>query len=158
MTYGGAYNEQRFSKLKQIDRETVKTLGLKWFADYDTNLDQRGSPLYVDGVIYVSTAWSKCTRSTRRPARSCGSTTRRSRASGCATCCGNVNRGIAAYNGKIYLGTLDARLVAIDAKTGKEAWSTDTIKGDHSDPLNRYSITMAPRVARGKVFIGTLRR
>ena len=69
-------------------------------------------------------------------------------------CCGNVNRGIAAYDGKIYMGTLDARLVAIDAKTGKEAWSTDTIQGDHSDPLNRYSITMAPRIAKGKVFIG----
>jgi PQQ-dependent dehydrogenase (methanol/ethanol family) len=69
-------------------------------------------------------------------------------------CCGNVNRGLAAYEGRIYMGTLDGRLVAIDAKTGTEAWSTDTIPGDHNDPLNRYSITMAPRVAKGKVFIG----
>jgi PQQ-dependent dehydrogenase (methanol/ethanol family) len=52
------------------------------------------------------------------------------------------------------MGTLDARLVAVDAKTGKAAWETDTIVGDHNDPLNRFSITMAPRVAKGKVFIG----
>src|SRR5690606_707166 len=57
-------------------------------------------------------------------------------------------------NGKIYVGTLDARLIAIDAKTGETAWSTNVIVGDREDPLNRLSITMAPRVAKGKVFIG----
>ena len=56
MTYGGTYSEQRFSPLKQIDASNVSTLGLKWFADYETNQDQHGSPLYIDGVIYVSTA------------------------------------------------------------------------------------------------------
>jgi alcohol dehydrogenase (cytochrome c)/quinohemoprotein ethanol dehydrogenase len=64
-------------------------------------------------------------------------------------CCGIVNRGIAAWNGKIYLGTLDGRLVAIDARTGKEAWSTLTI-----DKSKHYSITSAPRVAKGRVLIG----
>src|SRR5262245_54367648 len=55
-TYGGSYNEQRFSPLKKIDSSNVGTLGLDWFADYETNQDQQGSPLYIDGVIYVSTA------------------------------------------------------------------------------------------------------
>ena len=55
-TYGGSYNEQRFSPLKKINDANVKDLGLAWYADYDTNQNQHGSPLYVDGVIYVSTA------------------------------------------------------------------------------------------------------
>ena len=154
-TYGGSYSEQRFSPLKAIDTTTVGKLGLAWFADYDTNLDQHGTPLYVDGVIYVSTAWDKVYAFDAKSGKQLwqynpkvpGEWLRN-------VCCGNVSRGIAAYNGKIYVGTMDARLVAIDAKTGKEAWSTDTIEGDHNDPLNRFSITMAPRIAKGKVFIG----
>ncbi len=126
-----------------------------WHADYDTNLDQHGTPLYIDGVLYVSTAWNKVYAFDAKTGKQLwqynlkvpGEWLRNA-------CCGNVSRGIAAFNGKIYIGTMDARLVALDAKTGKEAWVTDTILGDHSDPLNRYSITMAPRIAKGKVFIG----
>ncbi len=154
-TYGGSYSEQRFSQLKQIDASSVGKLGLAWYADYDTNLDVHGTPLYVDGVLYVSTSWNHLyafdakTGATlwEYDAHVPGEWLRN-------VCCGNVSRGIAAYEGRIFMGTLDARLVAIDAKTGKEAWSTDTINGDHADPLNRYSITMAPRIAKGKVFIG----
>jgi quinohemoprotein ethanol dehydrogenase len=154
-TYGGGYSEQRFSPLKAIDTTSVGKLGLAWFADYDTNLDQHGTPLYVDGVIYVSTAWDKVYAFNAKSGKQLwqynpkvpGEWLRN-------VCCGNVSRGIAAYNGKIYIGTMDARLIAIDAKTGKEAWVTDTIEGDHADPLNRFSITMAPRIAKGKVFIG----
>jgi alcohol dehydrogenase (cytochrome c)/quinohemoprotein ethanol dehydrogenase len=69
---------------------------------------------------------------------------------------GLVNRGIAAWRGKIIMGTLDARLVAIDAKTGKEVWSTDTVPDSLGlgEMGKHYAITMAPRVAKGKVFIG----
>jgi quinohemoprotein ethanol dehydrogenase len=155
LTYGGSYSEQRFSPLKAIDAGNVGTLGLQWFADYDTNLDQHGTPLYVDGVLYVSTAWDKLYAFDAKNGKQLwefdpkvpGEWLRN-------VCCGNVSRGIAAFNGRIYMGTLDARLIAIDAKTGKAAWSTDTIQGNHADPLNRYSITMAPRIAKGKVFIG----
>ncbi|MES2605273.1 MAG: PQQ-binding-like beta-propeller repeat protein, partial [Pseudomonadota bacterium] len=59
MMVGGTYEERHYSALNQITRDNVNTLGLSWFADYDTNLSQQGTPLYVDGVIYVSTAWSK---------------------------------------------------------------------------------------------------
>jgi PQQ-dependent dehydrogenase (methanol/ethanol family) len=155
-TYNGNYGEHRFSPLKAINTDTVKDLGLAWFADYDSNLDQQGSPLYVDGVIYVSTgSFNKLNAFNAKTgellwqynAHTDGAWLRN-------VCCGNVNRGIAAYNGKIYMGTLDARLVAVDAKTGKPVWETDVIQGDRNDPLNRFSITMAPRVAKGKVFIG----
>ena len=155
LTYGGSYSEQRFSPLKQIDTTNVGTLGLAWFADYDTNLDQHGTPLYVDGVLYVSTAWNKLYAFDAKTGKQLWQYNAKVPGEWLRNvCCGNVNRGIAAYNGKIYMGTLDARLVAIDAKTGKEAWATDTIEGDHNDPLNRFSITMAPRIAKGKVFIG----
>src|SRR6185437_7157879 len=53
MTYGGTYSEQRFSPLQKINTSNVGTLGLQWFADYETNQNQHGSPLYIDGVIYV---------------------------------------------------------------------------------------------------------
>src|SRR5687768_13736218 len=56
MTYGGTYSEQRFSPVKKIDASNVSQMGLQWFADYETNQNQHGSPLYIDGVIYVSTA------------------------------------------------------------------------------------------------------
>ncbi len=150
MTYGGNYEEHRFSGLKQIDKNTVKDLGLVWFADYDTNLQQAGTPLYIDGVIYVSTAWSKIyaydaktgTQLWQYNPKTPGEWIQK-------VCCGIVNRGIAAWNGKIYIGTLEGKLVAVDAKTGKEAWSVLTI-----DPKQHYSITSAPRIANGKVFIG----
>ena len=155
MTYGGSYSEQRFSKLAKINRDTVKTLGLSWFADYDTNLQQTGTPLFVDGVLYVSTAWSKVYAFDAKTGKQLWQYNPKVPGEWAAkVCCGLVNRGIAAYNGKIYVGTLDARLVALDAKTGSEAWSTLTFEGSKDDPTNRYSITMAPRIVKGKVMIG----
>jgi len=58
MSYGGTYAEQHYSALTQINRNNVAQLGLAWFADYDTNLTQAGTPLEIDGVLYVSTAWN----------------------------------------------------------------------------------------------------
>ncbi|MEN9704340.1 MAG: hypothetical protein RLZZ393_219 [Pseudomonadota bacterium] len=156
MTYGGSYSEQRFSGLKQINRDTVKQLGLAWFADYDTNLSQQGTPLYIDGVIYASTAWSKVYAFDAKTGKTLWQYNPKVPGEWAANvCCGLVNRGIAAYDGKIYVGTLDARLVAIDAKSGQEVWSTVTLdEAKRNDPIQRYSITMAPRVVKGKVVIG----
>jgi alcohol dehydrogenase (cytochrome c)/quinohemoprotein ethanol dehydrogenase len=150
MTYGGTYSEQRYSKLSQINKSNVKDLGLVWFADYDTNLQQAGTPLAIDGVIYVSTAWSKVYAFDVKTGKTLWQYDPKTPGQWIANvCCGIVNRGIAAYDGHIFLGTLDGRLVAIDAKTGKEDWSVLTI-----DKTKHYSITSAPRVAKGKVLIG----
>ncbi len=150
MTYGGTYSEQRYSSLAQINRGNVGELGLAWYADYDTNLQQEGSPLYIDGVIYVSTAWSKVYALDARTGKTLWEYDPKTPGQWIANvCCGIVNRGIAAWDGKIYIGTLDGRLVAIDAKTGQEAWSVQTI-----DPSKHYSITGAPRIAQGRVLIG----
>ena len=156
MTYGGTYSEQRFSPLKQVNTGNVEQLGLKWFADYETNQNQHGSPLYIDGVLYVSTARNVVYAYDARSGKQLWKYNPVIQGERLRYNLGLVNRGIAAWNGKIIMGTLDARLVAIDAKTGKQLWSTDTVPASLNlgDMGNHYSITMAPRVAKGKVFIG----
>lgn len=156
MTYGGTYSEQRFSSLKQINSSNVGRLGLKWYADYETNQDQHGSPLYIDGVIYVSTARDVLYAFDAKTGKQLWKYNPMIHGERLRYNVGLVNRGIAAWRGKIYMGTLDARLVAVDAKTGKQVWSTDTVPASLGlgDMTNRYAITMAPRVAKGKVFIG----
>lgn len=152
--YGGSYDEQRFSPLDQINDTNVQDLGLAWYMDYDTNQNQHGSPLYIDGVIYVSTS--------RNVVHAIGAKSGERLWTYTPIIIPNpnlglVNRGIAAYDGKIYMGMLDAHLVALDANTGQEVWNTDTVPastGLSEDMRGQYSITMAPRVAKGKVFIG----
>ncbi len=150
MSTGRTYSEQHFSPLDQIDTTNISDLGLAWYADLDTNQNQQSTPLFVDGVLYVSTAWSKVYAFD-------GATGEQlwyydpmiDGARQQDICCGVVNRGVAAWNGKIYVGVLDGRLVALDAGTGQEVWSTQTF-----DPALRYAISGAPRVAEGKVLIG----
>jgi glucose dehydrogenase len=127
MTYGGTYSEQRFSPLTKIDASNVKGMGLQWFADYETNQNQHGSPLYIDGVIYVSTARNVVHAFDAKTGKQLWKYNPMIQGVRLRYNVGLVNRGIAAWHGKIIMGTLDARLVAIDAKTGKEAWSTDTV-------------------------------
>jgi quinohemoprotein ethanol dehydrogenase len=150
MTYGRDYSEQRYSPLEQIDTETVSELGLAWFADLDTARGQEGTPLVIDGKIYISTAWSKVKAydaATGEPLwaydpKVAGEVAPKA-------CCDVVNRGIAAWGDKLFVGALDGRLIALDRATGEEAWSTVTV--DQSKP---YTITGAPRVIDGKVIIG----
>src|SRR5688572_6354033 len=150
MSHGRTYDEQRFSPLAQINTENISQLGLTWFADLDTNRGQEATPIVVDGVIYVSTAWSKVKAyeavsgkllwefDPRVPLQWAG-----------RGCCDVVNRGVAAWNGKVFLGSYDGRLIALDARTGSVAWEVNTV--DRNKP---YSITGAPRVVKGKVLIG----
>jgi len=150
MTVGGTYEERHYSPLNEINRDTVSRLGLSWFADYDTNLSQQGTPLYIDGVIYVSTAWSKVyAYDARTGAQLWQYDPQTPKEIAIKVCCGIVNRGIAAYEGKIYLGTLDGYLVAINAKTGQEEWRKLTVDAD-----KQYTVTSAPRVIKGQVVIG----
>lgn len=121
LTYGGNYEEQRYSQLKQITKDNINQLGLAWFADYDTNLQQEGTPLYIDGVLYISTAWSKLYAFDAETGKQLWKYDPKVPGEWAVNvCCGLVNRGIAAYNGKIYIGTLDGRLVAVDAESGKK--------------------------------------
>jgi len=152
-TYGGSYNEQRFSPLTAINDGNVAQLGLAWYSDYDSNQNQHGSPLYADGVIYVSASRNHLYAIDARTGQRLWSY---APVQVPHQNLGNVNKGIAMFNGKIYMGTLDGRLVAINARTGKPVWETDTIPANvvGADNVNKYSLSMAPRVAKGKVFVG----
>ena len=150
LSVGRTYDEQRFSPLKQVNVENVSRLGLAWFADFDSNRGQEATPLVIDGVIYVSTAWSRVKAYDARSGRQLWAYDPKVPGEFAGKgCCDVVNRGLAAWNGKIFVGSYDGRLIALDASSGKLVWETLTV--DHSRP---YTITGAPRVVKGKVLIG----
>ncbi len=150
MTYGRTYSEQRFSPLSRITADNAKQLGLAWYADLDTNRGQEATPLEIDGVLYVSTAWSMVKAYDAKTGKLLWSYDPAvPRALGVRGCCDVVNRGVAAWQGKIFVGAFDGRLVALDARTGKPVWSVMTV-----DPAKPYTITQAPRVIKGRVVIG----
>jgi quinohemoprotein ethanol dehydrogenase len=151
LSYGRTYDEQRFSPLDRIDVGNVTQLGLAWSFDLDTaHRAQESTPLVIDGVMYVTSAWSKLFALNAKTGKQIWAYDPKVPGeAGVNACCDVVNRGAAAWNGKIFLGTLDGRLVAVDAATGKLAWEVMTTPAG-----SRYTITGAPRVFGGKVLIG----
>ncbi|MEE4350908.1 MAG: PQQ-dependent dehydrogenase, methanol/ethanol family [Pacificimonas sp.] len=150
LNYGLGYDEQRFSPLSAVNAETVERLGLTWFADMDTARGQEATPLHIDGKLYITTAWSMVKAyDAKTGALLWEYDPGVDRARGVMACCDVVNRGVAAWGDKLFVGALDGRLIALDRETGREVWSTVTL--DQSQP---YTITGAPRVIDGKVMIG----
>jgi alcohol dehydrogenase (cytochrome c)/quinohemoprotein ethanol dehydrogenase len=150
LAVGRTYDEQRFSPLKQVDTTTVAKLGLAWSADFDTNRGQEATPLAIDGVLYVSTAWSKVKAYDARTGRLLWAYDPKVPGEFAGRgCCDVVNRGLAAWNGKIYVASYDGRLIALDAKTGTVVWNVLTL--DHDKPVTS---TGAPRAIKGKILIG----
>lgn len=150
MSYGRTYSEQRYSPLTQVNTDTVAKLGVAWSHEFDTDRGQEATPLIVDGTLYTTTNWSKVyafDAKTGAPKWSYDPKVDGKR--GFSACCDTVNRGVAVWNGMVYVGALDGRLIALDAETGKVKWSVVTV--DQSKP---YTITGAPRVIKGKVMIG----
>lgn len=150
LSHGRTYDEQRFSPLAQINSDNVGDLGLAWYYDLDTSRGQEATPLIVDGVMYVSTAWSMVKALDAETGELIWSYDPQvPKEWGVYACCDVVNRGVAIWGDRIYLGTLDGRLIALEAATGKPAWEVLTI--DRTKP---YTITGAPRIINGKVIIG----
>lgn len=150
MSHGRTWDEQRFSPLAQINAGNVKGLGLAWFDDLDTYRGMQATPIVVDGVLYNASVFNVVTAyDARSGAKLWTYDPKVAREWARLACCGPSTRGVAAWNGKIIIGALDGRLIAVDAKTGKELWSTQTFPKDQA-----YSITGAPRVYDGKVVIG----
>ena len=150
LTHGRTYSEQRFSPLEAINAGNVGHLGLAWFADFDTDRGQEATPIVADGKLYVSTAWSMVKAYDARTGKLLWSYDPQvPRAWAVNACCDVVNRGVAIWDGKVFVGTLDGRLIALDMATGRKVWEVLTI--DRSKP---YTITGAPRVIKGKVLIG----
>ena len=123
LSYGRTYSEQRYSPLARINERNAQNLGLAWFADLDTNRAQEATPLVVDGVMYVSTAWSLVKAYDARTGKLLWAYDPQvHRELGLNACCDVGNRGVAVWNRKVYVGVYDGRLVALDAATGKPAW------------------------------------
>jgi quinohemoprotein ethanol dehydrogenase len=151
MSYNRTYDEQRYSPLSRLDATNVKRLGLAWYIDLDTAARaQESTPLVIDGVMYVTTAWSKVLALDAATGKQLWSYDPKV-PGGVAVnaCCDVVNRGVAAWKGRLFLGTLDGRLVALDAATGTPVWEVMTV-----EPGGRYTITGAPRVIKDKAIIG----
>ena len=150
-TVGLDYAETRFSKLNQINADNVKQLGLKWTYNLESVRGVEATPLVVDGIMYESASWSVVHAIDARTGKRIWTYDPGvDRSLGYKGCCDVVNRGVALYKGKVFVGAYDGRLVAIDAVTGKKVWEKDTVV-DHS---HSYTITGAPRVVKGKVLIG----
>ena len=150
VTYGGTFDEQRFSPLTAISDQTVGKLGLAWSVEFDTNRAQETTPLEYQGVIYATTAWSKVYAMDAKTGKLLWTYDPEVPGDyGAKGCCDVGNRGAAIYDGKLYFGAFDGRLIALDIKTGKPVWSVVTV-----DQTKTYTITGAPRIVKGKVVIG----
>ncbi len=145
----GNYDQTRYYPAKQINTSNVGKLHTTWIFQTEVTDSLETSPIIVDGVMYVTTSFSHVYALNAKTGEmywhykhKMGPIT--------TFCCGPNNRGVAVYKDKVYLGTLDAQLVALDAKTGSPLW-----KADLGDPELGYSETMAPTAVNGKILIGT---
>jgi quinohemoprotein ethanol dehydrogenase len=150
-TTGLDYAETRFSKLKQINSDNVKNLGLVWSYSLGSSRGVEATPVVVDGIMYQTASWSVVHAIDVRTGNKIWTFDPGvDRERGYKGCCDVVNRGVALWKGKVFVGAYDGRLIALDAATGKKSWESDTlIDHDHA-----YTITGAPRVFNGKVLIG----
>ncbi len=149
LSYGRTYDEQRFSPLTQVTDANVARLGLAWSSDLDTARGQEATPIVVDGVMYVSTAWSMVKAFDAATGRKLWEFDPEvPRAKLVDVCCDAVNRGVAVYRGKVFVATIAGDLIALDAATGRVVWKVRTTEGKH------MTITGAPRIAKGRVLIG----
>jgi quinohemoprotein ethanol dehydrogenase len=148
---GGNFGSQHFSPLKQINSQNVTGLGLAWATELDSPNGMASEPIVVDGTIYISASLDRISAVDAGSGRllwTFDPKVRLDRARNSLTA--RTNRGVAVWEGKVFFGTGDCRMIALDAATGKPLWESpacvdDTITG----------ITGAPRVGDGKVYIGT---
>jgi PQQ-dependent dehydrogenase (methanol/ethanol family) len=145
----GDYTQKRFAPQNRINTRNVARLRPAWIFQTEVKESMETSPIVVNGVMYVTTSFSHVYALNAQTGEEywhykhpLGPIT--------TYCCGPNNRGVAVYEDKVYLATLDSKLVALDAKTGNKVWQSDI-----ADPELGYSETMAPTVVKGKVLIGT---
>lgn len=148
LTHSGSLASQRHSLLRQIDVSNAKNLELKWIYQGQVAGGWQSTPLVVDGVMYL----------TQRPNDVVALDPRTGRVfwvyrwnpGNHKACCGSNNRGLAMLGDTLYLATLDAHLIAIDAKNGQPLWNTTV--ADHT--VRDYALTLAPLVVKDKVVVG----
>ena len=149
LTYGMGYGHQRYSPLTQINRDTVKRLVPAWSYSMADNNGQQSHPLVKDGVIYITDHVKTVALDALTGKQIWKSVIEYAPETTRVVCCGIVNRGAAIFEGRLFRTTLDASVIALDPKTGKELWRTKS-----ADPKDGYSMTVAPLVANGVVIAG----
>ena len=150
LSYGRNYQEDRYSALNQIKKSNVDKLGLAWSINLGTTRGVEATPLVVDGIMYLTGPWSIVYAIDARKGEILWIYDPEvPKWYGEKACCDVVNRGVALYKGMVFVGSLDGRLIAIDAASGKLIWEVVTV-----DQTQAYTITGAPRVVDGKVVIG----
>jgi alcohol dehydrogenase (cytochrome c) len=147
LTYSGSYRGWRFSPLEEITPENVGRLRLKWVYQMRHNQIET-TPLVVDGVMYLTEPPGDVAALDPETGRVFWRY-RRAIPSDTHACCGDVNRGVAMYGDKIYVGTLDAHLVALDSKTGEVIWDVEV-----EDYRNGYAVTGAPLSVKDMIITG----
>ncbi len=145
----GNYSQTRFYPNRQINTMNVKHLHPAWIFQTEVKDTMETTPLVVNGVMYVTTAFDHVYALNARTGEELWHYKHKLGPIS-IYCCGPNNRGVAAYEDMVYLATLDSKLVALNAKTGKVAWQSDI-----ADPELGYSETMAPTAVNGKILVGT---
>ena len=148
LMYSGQYNSQRHSRLTAIDKSNVDQLEVKWVKQLETLADVETTPLVVDGVMYLTQSPSNVIALDAATGSQFW-TYEHTLPEKLALCCGRQNRGVAILGETLFLGTLDAKLIALDAKTGAVQWEVQS-----ADPATGYSKTAAPLVIGDKVISG----
>ena len=148
LTYSGSYDSHRFSRLEQISRDNVGELELKWVYQMPTLVKVETTPLVLDGVMYLTQSPNDAHALDTRTGRPYWSYSRRI-LDKLNLCCGQVNRGFAILGDKLYMGTLDAHLLALDPKTGSVIWDVEV-----EDYKTGHSVTLAPLVVKDMIIVG----
>jgi alcohol dehydrogenase (cytochrome c) len=149
LSYSGGTMSQRHSALTQITPANAKDLTLKWVFQTRTLDKQENTPLVVDGVMYTIQSPNDVIALDAATGKTIWTYLHKPAAGTVNPCCGNLTRGVAILGDKLFLATLDAQMIAINAKTGKELWKTDV-----ADYKQQYSMTVAPLVVKDKVITG----
>ncbi|MGJ5136406.1 methanol/ethanol family PQQ-dependent dehydrogenase [Bradyrhizobium oligotrophicum] len=149
LNYGMGYNLQRFSPLNQINKDNAKNLVPVWNYSFADDRSEESQPLVYQGVLYVTTHNATMAVDAKTGKQIWKSKIDYPAETPRVVCCGIINRGAALYDGKVFRTTLDANVIALDAKTGKELWRQKA-----ADIKEGYSMTVAPLVADGVVLTG----
>jgi alcohol dehydrogenase (cytochrome c) len=148
LTYSGSLNSQRYSGLAQITPANVKNLELQWMFQARSLEKFEATPRVVDGVMYTVQAPNDVVALDAVTGRIFWMYSY-TPSKDARLCCGRVNRGVAVLGDTLFMGTIDARLIAIDAKNGKPLWNVEV-----GDPASGYAVTHAPLVVKDKVIVG----
>ena len=148
LTYSGSYASQRYSALQQVTAANVKNLDLKWVFQAQSLQKFESTPLVVDGVMYLTQSPNDVVALDARSGRVFW-LYHYAPSPAARPCCGIVNRGVAILGDSLFMATVDAHLVSIDAKNGHAQWDVKL-----AEPAAGYAMTMAPLVVKDKVIVG----